>query len=1323
MDSELSRTQWWCLLENCHNSVFRDARFKPRARPWPQWSFKREDVGSTWQISLTEKKKPSWTHRWSQRAFSARRWHWCKRDARKRRGTMRLCSSVCLGRHILHPIRHLGRPSHKLRPAPPPAIAFLDGRDRTWMQRVTAESRNRELPGLGRTIRLHQLRRPSQLLSLILTPTLRERGGRRRQFDGVFPGERSSQAPPVRELPTLRRSAFDKGRVPKFPDVRWGNRARLGQGKQSSEKDERWCSGVHPPTSHKHFSCSKLNKVYTVFPENVAKHNSPPKNVAKHINKPQYNITSESYCSLRGDETLKLCPSAECPRMRSTDSKLIHKSATRWRQNTANKQLARMHTVPLDIKDNTIRVPTAVCRFPPPHFRGIIHSQVREKLKHVLQEEIYSPLNKRAIRVVPPEQSHNGFYSRYFLVPKKGTQALRPILDLRVLNKYLRKYKFRMLTHSTLLKLVRHGDWFTSIDLKDAYFHIKIYPPHRKFLRFAFLGVAYEYLVLPFGLSLSPRVFVKCTEAALTPLREKGIRLATYIDDWLVTARSEQEAREHTVMLLEHIQKLGLELNIEKSVLIPTQSITYLGLSLNSVMFRARLSEDRVRKFTRCMTDFQRGNSVSFRTCLRLLGLMASALIVVPLGRLFMREFQRWVASQGLDPLRHSRRRVRVTSEAVLALRQWRHPTFFGSRGTHGRGSSQTSSNNGRVVVRLGGHSQGQDSEWKMGSTSDQSSHKLFGNASRLSDGEAFPSLSQRASCSRENGQHYSCGLHKPTGRSQITSFAHVSTQTNFMEQCQSFIPESDARTGCYEQGCGSAVQGQSPLRGVEIEQGSGRTDLGHIRQSDRGSVRVPRQCSVSSVFLPERSERASGDRCVGARMASHSPLRVPTDSVDIPNTLQSEGGGTTIDINSSEVAREVLASGDHTYAVQRPVVSPAAQRSFITSRGGNFSSSPRTPGTMGLACEWFNLNTTGLSDSVIRTIQNARASSTRSLYECKWGVFERWCATKHEIPFQCSVAVVLSFLQDLIDQGKAFSTVKVYLAAISACHIGFDNKTVGQNPLICRFMKGARRALPVSKPLSPSWDLGLVLDALSMSPFEPLDKVDVKILSFKTALLLALASAKRVSEIHALSVHSACLQFMSGDSGVCLKPNPAFMPKILKAIIPLELRAFYPPPFASSEQQKLNALCPVRALRIYTERTREFRESDQLFVSWMKPRTGKPITKQRLSHWIVEAISLAYSSKGLVSPPGLRAHSTRGMSTSWALFKGVTLQDICEAASWTSPHTFARFYKLDVTAQTLAHAVLSVGMWVTSHDSFSPGCSDCGWQETSRQAIWQYGS
>ena len=69
-----------------------------------------------------------------------------------------------------------------------------------------------------------------------------------------------------------------------------------------------------------------------------------------------------------------------------------------------------------------------------------------------------------------------------------------------------------MLTQASLLHLVRQNDWFTSGDLKDAYFQIPIYPPHRKYLRYAFQGICYEHCVLPFGLSLSPRVFVRCTE-------------------------------------------------------------------------------------------------------------------------------------------------------------------------------------------------------------------------------------------------------------------------------------------------------------------------------------------------------------------------------------------------------------------------------------------------------------------------------------------------------------------------------------------------------------------------------------------------------------------------------------------------------------------------------------------------------------------------------------------------------------------------------------------------------------------------------------------
>ena len=84
----------------------------------------------------------------------------------------------------------------------------------------------------------------------------------------------------------------------------------------------------------------------------------------------------------------------------------------------------------------------------------------------------------------------------------------------------------------------------------------------------------------------------------------------------------------------------------------------------------------------------------------------------------------------------------------------------------------------------------------------------------------------------------------------------------------------------------------------------------------------------------------------------------------------------------------------------------------------------------------------------------------------------------------------------------------------------------MGKHPLVTRFMKCAHRVCPVSKQFAPSWDLSVVLDALCQQPFEPLDQVELKMLSFKTRLLLALASDKSVIGIHAPSLHSSCAQF-----------------------------------------------------------------------------------------------------------------------------------------------------------------------------------------------------
>ena len=89
----------------------------------------------------------------------------------------------------------------------------------------------------------------------------------------------------------------------------------------------------------------------------------------------------------------------------------------------------------------------------------------------------------------------------------------------------------------------------------------------------------------------------------------------------------------------------------------------------------------------------------------------------------------------------------------------------------------------------------------------------------------------------------------------------------------------------------------------------------------------------------------------------------------------------------------------------------------------------------------------------------------------------------------------------------------------------------------------------------------------------------------------------------------------------------------------------------------------------------------------------GGPLSKTRLARWIVEAIRAAYASAGQLPPEDIRAHSTRGVAASWALFQGVSVEDMCAAASWSSHHTFVKYYSLDVSGSRFARTVLSTAV------------------------------
>lgn len=68
---------------------------------------------------------------------------------------------------------------------------------------------------------------------------------------------------------------------------------------------------------------------------------------------------------------------------------------------------------------------------------------------------------------------------------------------------------------NTAIRLLFPNAFMATIDLQDAYFSVKIWRPHRKYLRFRFNGILYEYTCMPFGLCSAPLIFIKLLKPVL----------------------------------------------------------------------------------------------------------------------------------------------------------------------------------------------------------------------------------------------------------------------------------------------------------------------------------------------------------------------------------------------------------------------------------------------------------------------------------------------------------------------------------------------------------------------------------------------------------------------------------------------------------------------------------------------------------------------------------------------------------------------------------------------------------------------------------------
>ena len=221
-----------------------------------------------------------------------------------------------------------------------------------------------------------------------------------------------------------------------------------------------------------------------------------------------------------------------------------------------------------------------------------------------------------------------------------------------------------------------------------------------------------------------------------------------------------------------------------------------------------------------------------------------------------------------------------------------------------------------------------------------------------------------------------------------------------------------------------------------------------------------------------------------------------------------------------------------------------------------------------------------------------------------------------------------------------------------------------------------------------PAWDLAKVLRYLNSSHFEPLSQASLRALSQKALFLLALATAKRVGELQALS---SVVTFVG--LGACLSYIPQFVAKSesLTRSIPRSFLVTSLSNFAAGLDADL-LLCPVRALRIYLDRTRSLSPlRHRLFVSPRRP--SRAMSKNAVSFFLRKVIHVAGTSRPEVG--SVRAHEVHSVSTSVAFHQNWSVSSVLESATWSSSSVFSSFYLCDI--QHEYDGILSLGPFLAA--------------------------
>ena len=871
-----------------------------------------------------------------------------------------------------------------------------------------------------------------------------------------------------------------------------------------------------------------------------------------------------------------------------------------------------------------------------------------------------------------------GFYSRLFLVPKPH-QRWRPVIDLSRLNTFLHVEKFKMETPESIRTSLIPGEWVSSIDLSDTYPHIPIHPLSRKYLRFCHRSQVFQFTSMPFGLATAPQVITMIVKELKLMALSRGLRLHQYLDGWLTRSQSREEALVNTQAVVDLTQSLGWIINQEKSELNPTQVFSFVGYEYHLDTALVKPTQERI-KLQDFILQLKSKHVLTARCLMSLIGLLAStekmvpsheALSVSPQGALEIS------STTGQPPSldRNHFCTPRLVAESCQRDERLRpssqrpqYPTLY--RCLKRRlGRSLRTKFCARAVVTPG----------------KRAPHKC----PRIESCHPGPETLKRpvpgpnsASCNRQ----LNCGsLHKQTRRNSLSGDVCTPVEDHDLVPSFSHNIESQAHPRVSECHGRSTVQVEPGTVHRMVTTSTGvQTDLPKVVHSPRGPICHSSEPQAPTVCVSYPRPEGLGHRCSKPKLDGSHGLCLPSNGSPSQGDPKNQTMQLSNHPNSPRLARDALVLGPSAALNRDPTAAPGVDNTPQTVPQLRVPQQPATPPPPRLVSRSGQLQEQGFSVEVAERIAAPQRSSTRTIYKSKWALFEKWCR-ENSVDFSTpSVKQISDFFMYLYqDLNRRPSTIDGYRTAIVDT-LGPLGQHIARNEDLHRLLSSFHRDRSKSSRNLPKWNLSVVLNELTKAPFEPMKDTDLKHLILKTAFLLALASGKHLSEIHAwvankvsnLGQWEKVALFHSSDfiakNQLAREGSQSVSPVTIPALTTIVDRQF----------KEDRTLCPVRALRYYLDRTKDLRGSRSLlFISFKKGHTSD-IRPATLSSWLKQTILLCYkqADQQALDLVQVKAHDIRAFAASKAFYGGVSMDQIMQACHWKAHNTFTNFYLKDLT-------------------------------------------